>query len=148
MICFCDGTLIIVVSMSISLLGIWFYYRIEKKLQTKFREYNLKYVSYPNLIWLQMTGQFLEKIELRKVKENGTVFGASVFMTPAFVVAEPELIQIILSKEFTNFTDRRVSIFCFSSFSYLILSRFILCLIEINICTRRIIEKLLNSCAR
>ena len=131
MICFCDGTLITVVSMSIFLLGIWFYYRIEKKLRTKFKEYNLKYVSIPNLVWVQLKGQRLEKIELQKIKENGTVFGASIFMTPAFVVAEPELIQIILSKEFTNFTDRRVSNFCFSLFSYLILSGFILCLIEI-----------------
>ena len=89
-----------------------------------FIERGIKYISIPNLLWTMFRGKRMEEVEHKIILENGTVFGTTIFMSPAFVVAEPELLQIILSKEFTNFTDRRVS-FIYLFFSYLLSSLFL-----------------------
>ena len=59
---------------------------------------------------------FKERIELealKNVKSVGKIYGYIMFGGINLVVAEPELIQLVLSKEFTNFPNRRVRLIIF-----------------------------------
>ncbi|OTF72996.1 cytochrome P450-like protein, partial [Euroglyphus maynei] len=44
---------------------------------------------------------------MENVKRVGKIFGSEMFTGINITIAEPELIQLVLSKEFTNFPNRR-----------------------------------------
>lgn len=60
-------------------------------------------------MWMAFLGKQRVLIEQEAIKKHGPIFGTTIFGTKTIYVAEPSLIQLIMSKEFTSFTNRRVS---------------------------------------
>lgn len=94
------------------LLGTFLYSWFHKRQQRKSHEFaltrNVKWVHMPSLFTMVFKKIRLDEMERELVKKHGKVFGASMFFAPGILVAEPEIAQIVFSKEFTNFTNRRV----------------------------------------
>ena len=87
----------------------YFFYWYDEKNRRAFKERNLKYVNLGNMFFDIIMKR---RIELKKdnvIKKEGKVFGFNMLGKPTILLAEPELIQTVLSKEFTNFINRRVS---------------------------------------
>lgn len=59
-------------------------------------------------MWLMLSGSHFELEEQKHIQKYGSIFAYNLFQTITIMVAEPELVQLVLSKEFTNFIDRRV----------------------------------------
>ena len=100
------------VFLIVSILGtvLWYYlYWAEERSHQAFAKRGLKYVSLGNL--------FVDVILKRQtwlkkdaaIKKEGKLFGFRMLGKYTVLLAEPELIQTVVSKEFTNFTNRRVS---------------------------------------
>ena len=53
----------------------------------------------------------IELVLQKNIQKIGKVYGFEMFGGINLTIAEPELIQLIMSKEFTNFPSRRVRIF-------------------------------------
>ena len=70
----------------------------------------IKYVPIGNNLLAAVLKRRQEDEIREAVKQHGPVFGFSFQGTLAVMVAEPELLQIVLSKEFTNFVNRQVRI--------------------------------------
>ena len=114
MVCFCAILSWTIVSIIAAIgFGFWYVKRIHRKRGETFVGRDLKYFPVPNFMWCMIRGKRLEEEEYKAVLENGTVFGTTIFMRPAILIAEPDLIQSIMVKEFTNFTDRRVRTFIY-----------------------------------
>lgn len=78
--------------------------------EKQFKLQNLKYKNIPSqLLTIFRKGRF-ERIEQKKLKENNRLYGCDMFFKKTITTIEPELVQIVMNKEFTNFTNRRVSV--------------------------------------
>jgi len=88
----------------------WLYTRwSDFRCRQAFAQRNLKYVNLGNLF---VDIVLRRRVELKKdalIKGEGKLWGFSMLGRYTVLVAEPELIQQVMSKEFTNFTNRRVS---------------------------------------
>ena len=99
--------LIIFITTIIVAIRLWFKYN-EFKLKKQYACQHLKYVKVPNTMVQAYWGRRPELIELEAVQKNGKVFGTDLFGTKTIFVADPDLVGVILSKEFFNFTNKRV----------------------------------------
>ena len=63
-----------------------------------------------NMLWNTFRQIPFEQSAYELVRREGRIYVDKSFNTTTIVCAEPDLIQLILSKEFTNFTNRRVSL--------------------------------------
>ena len=105
-------------SLGLALLGIslvatsfWF-------LLHWFDEQSRRAYAARGLKYVQMGNMFVDivlkrRIELKKdaaIKREGMLFGFNMLGRNTVLMAEPELIQQVVSKEFTNFTNRRVRV--------------------------------------
>ena len=78
----------------------------------------LKELGLPGPTPLPIVGNFwalilhaktLHKRQLENLRTYGRVFGFYLFKTPTIVVSDPEILKVILVKEFEKFHDRPVS---------------------------------------
>ena len=87
----------------------WFIYRyLETNNVKKFKKRNVEYVNYPSQLLAMLKKKQFHLMEKREIEKHGSVFGFNLFLDKTIIVAEPELLQIVFNKEFTNFTNRRV----------------------------------------
>lgn len=99
----------------LSWIGIlyWLIYKLLEWIDTeKFRKINLRYIHFPSQFIAIMRRVHYHEIELDGLKKYGPTFGFNLVNSKTIMVAEPELLQIVFNKEFTNFTNRRVCL-CF-----------------------------------
>ena len=100
---------IALVTLSLGATIFWFIYRyLESNNLKKFKERNIKYVNYPSQLLAMLKRKQFHLMEKREIEKHGSVFGFDLFFVKTIIVAEPELLQIVFNKEFTNFTNRRV----------------------------------------
>ena len=88
------------------------YYRKKRKdenIRKKFASQQIQYAETPNFLVQVAKEVRTELYEYDQVQKYGNVYGTVLFSSPTIFLCEPELIQLIMSKEFTNFTNRRVS---------------------------------------
>ncbi|KAI2811727.1 Thromboxane-A synthase [Blomia tropicalis] len=87
---------------------IWYYFNwSEKSLQQYFKQRNIQYISLGNMF---IDILLRRRIEIKKdelIKKFGTIFGFYMVGKPTILVAEPELIQQVVAKDFTTFNNRR-----------------------------------------
>lgn len=90
-------------------IWIWLDYS-EKKRKSQYELVrNVIYRPLPNLFFETLKKSRFEILTYKNILEHGKVFGADLLSNKNIVIAEPELLQIVLSKQFTNFTNRRVT---------------------------------------
>lgn len=77
------------------------------------KEQKIPFVAMPNFLVQAFLGKHRGRLELAAIQKHGRVFGTQLFGSKTIVVAEPTLIQQIVSKEFASFPNRRV---CFIFF--------------------------------
>lgn len=70
---------------------------------------NVKLVNFPNILKIMITKQRFELIKNDVIKKEGKVLGCQMLGKFTIVIADPELVGLVLSKEFSSFPDRRVS---------------------------------------
>ena len=85
--------------------------KTNKQIEAKKR--NVPYHGMHNMFWYMFIGQRVELIEKQFVQSFGFKFGFNLFGKFTIMLSEPELLQLVFSKEFTNFSDRRVRILLF-----------------------------------
>lgn len=66
----------------------------------------MPYVTMPNTITMVVKRIDIEPLKKEAIEKNGKVFAFNFMFTDSILVADPELLQIILSKEFTSFVNR------------------------------------------
>ena len=98
----------------VTLIGIVSYYiikskRANSKIRQEYVQQNIAYANMPNFFISMIKKKRQDLIEHELVLKNGKVFGVNLMSFKTIYIAEPELIQLVLSKEFTSFTNRRVS---------------------------------------
>ena len=76
--------------------------------EREFARRNLKHVKMGNMIRAVMSKEKLEVTKHETIKKEGPVWGFSMMGKYTIMVADPELVQQVLSNQFTNFTNRRV----------------------------------------
>ena len=76
----------------------------------EFARRNVKFVQPGNLFMIVASGKRFEVVIDEAVKREGPVFGFNLFGSYTIVVSDPEMSNLILTKEFPNFPNRRVSI--------------------------------------
>lgn len=76
------------------------------KLEAKKR--NLQYYGMHNTFVYLFINKKVYEEELEYIKKFGTYFGFNLLNNFTVMLSEPDLIQQVLSKDFTTFTDRRV----------------------------------------
>lgn len=94
----------------IALLGRLYYELYEYLMKRQCARQNLKYVRMPSQTIAIIRKQRYDIAETKFVKENGKVFGTNMLNQLTIYVADAELVQIVCNREFTKFTNRRVSI--------------------------------------
>lgn len=100
-----------------TIVGYWISNRRDNyRKQCKLR--NLKFVNFPNVMWYALLGKRVETIKSDYLCSQGNVFGFEMFNQLTVMLAEPELIQLVLNKEFASFVNRRVSLLQFAKFFY------------------------------
>ena len=82
----------------------------DRETKSIFTKRNVKFVPQKNLFFESLKKVRLELRRHDHIQEYGTVFGHMMMGVPTIVVSDPELIELIMSKHFTNFVNRRVSI--------------------------------------
>lgn len=76
--------------------------------EREFARRNLKHVKMGNMIRAVMSKEKLEVTKHETIKKEGPVWGFSMMGKYTIMVADPELVQQVLSNQFTNYTNRRV----------------------------------------
>lgn len=78
----------------------------DTKAQARLR--NIPYVNLGNLFLIFARGQRFERLQFEAIGKSGSkVLGTSLLGNFTILLAEPELISQVLSKEFTSFPNRR-----------------------------------------
>lgn len=95
---------------SILLTLLWFAYSIWNDFCSKkeFQKRNVKYVKVANLFYAMISNVRVELVKENLIQREGNVFGFNMLGKRTILVAEPEIIQLVLSKEFANFVNHRV----------------------------------------
>lgn len=102
--------------LAFALLFFCFFFWIDQRNKQEYERRNLKFVKVANLFFATLTKRRVEIAKDEAIKREGKVFGFNMLGAYTVLIAVPELIQEILHKDFTNFTNRRV---CCSQFSIL-----------------------------
>lgn len=95
------------VSLLIALYRIAIYF-LTRHFTKEFAKRKLKFVRVPSQIWSVITKKRFEYLEQKLLNENNKLYGCCNFLNKTITTIEPELVQIVFNKEFTNFTNRRV----------------------------------------
>ena len=74
-----------------------------------FARRKVKFVPQENLFVAILKKIRLELKRHDDLQKHGNVFGHVLMGAPTIVVSDPELIELVLSKNFTSFVNRRVS---------------------------------------
>lgn len=85
----------------------------------KSAERNLKFVNVENFFVEAFKGDFPGKRKDMIVKKEGKAFCFSMFFKFCVLLADPELVGLVLSSQFTNFTNRRVCCFRANMFYFI-----------------------------
>lgn len=92
------------------LTAIWYFLRqSEESSISQFAKQNVRYIAQPNAFFQTLKKERLEVARHEIIKKEGKIFGFNFLGSTTIVAAEPEIAQLVLSKEFTSFTNRRVS---------------------------------------
>lgn len=104
--------LVYVISIGIIIFLIWRLYIefYEYLIKEQCRRQNLKFVRIPSQSMALLRKKRYDIVETELVKKNGKLFGANMLNEMTIYVADAELVQIICNREFTKFSNRRVSI--------------------------------------
>ena len=99
------------VVVGVSVVAVWLLLtnRRNRRDRREIESRNVKYVPQPNLMMTILRKVPLHLLTEEVIRTHGSVYGYSMLGTYNVMIGEPELIQTVLSKEFTNFTNRRVS---------------------------------------
>lgn len=103
--------LVIVIVFVISALFAYSYYA-DRKHSNELALRNVVYAKQPGLVQALFKRDRAELKRDEEIRKYGKVFGFYLLGSYNISIAEPELIQLVMSKEFTNFTNRRVSKLC------------------------------------
>ena len=104
--------LLYIISVVIIIFIIWRLYIefYEYLIKEQCRRQNLKFVRIPSQSMALLRKKRYDIVETELVKKNGKLFGANMLNEMTIYVADAELVQIICNREFTKFSNRRVSI--------------------------------------
>lgn len=83
--------------------------RIQAKNNQNARLRNVEYRPMAHEMWQMLSGSRVELEEQKHLQKYGPIFAYKLFGSLTIMVAEPEIVQLVLSKEFTSFINRRVS---------------------------------------
>ena len=82
--------------------------RSTEKARSEIESRNVPYYQPRHIILSFLLGERIEDVVKAALNKMGKIYGSYSLGTYNIMVAEPELLQLVLSKEFTNFTNRRV----------------------------------------
>ena len=85
----------------------------DERSRTEFAKRNIKYIPQGNAFLQTIRKERQEEPKHKLIQKEGKVFGFNFLNAYTICVAEPEIAQSVFSKEFTSFSNRRVSIFGF-----------------------------------
>lgn len=95
-----------------AVIGAVIYYLIQWSTQRSheaFKDRGIPYIPLPNVLTIMIRKARTELIKDEIIKrEKVKAFGFIVLKTKTIVVADPDITGQVLSKEFTNFINRRV----------------------------------------
>lgn len=112
--------LILTAAVVILITAVYLYFKQKwAGLRKDLEQRNIPYATMPSLFSVFFLKKRIERIQEEKVRENGKIFGFIQMNIINIILAEPELIQLVLSKEFTNFPNRRASIFFWIIFIFI-----------------------------
>ena len=74
-----------------------------------FAKRNVKHTSFGNLLILSIKKTRIELFRDEIIKREGDLLGALQLHQPTIFMIQPDLVQQVLSKNFTSFTNRRVN---------------------------------------
>lgn len=90
------------------LVALYYWWREQSNVRESARR-NVLYAPLPNLFWAVVRGQDVNQmIDQHVRKHNLDPLGMNMIFQYTIIVSEPELVQTVLVKQFTNFTNRRV----------------------------------------
>ena len=91
--------------------SIYLYFRHRSKLAiANLQSRNIPIGEQPSFFSALWNKTRIELVSQKNIQKIGKVYGWEMFGGINLTIAEPELIQLIMSKEFTNFPNRRVRI--------------------------------------
>ena len=92
------------------ILGAWSVLNaVEKRAKNKSKERKVNYARTPMQMLSIASRKRFDLIEKQMNEKHGNIYGCSHLGSYTIVTTDPELIQIVLNKEFTKFPNRRVS---------------------------------------
>ena len=92
------------------ILGAWNVLNaVEKRAKNKSKERRVTYARTPMQLLSIASRKRFDLVEKRMCEKYGKIYGCSHLGSYTIVITDPELIQIVLNKEFTKFPNRRVS---------------------------------------
>ncbi|XP_027196234.2 cytochrome P450 3A56-like [Dermatophagoides pteronyssinus] len=98
--------IIAIIVLSIS-FGYLFYQWKKRQCISSITSRGIRHQKLPSFFSVLLSKKRLELESFENIKRVGKVYGFEMFGGVNIAVAEPELIQVVLSKEFTNFPNRR-----------------------------------------
>lgn len=100
---------ILLVLIALIATCLWYYFRwAEERNRVEYARRKVKYLPQRNAFLQVITKERIEETLYQQFKREGNVFGFNFLGRYTICVNEPEIAQLVLSKEFTNFTNRRV----------------------------------------
>lgn len=100
--------LLVVGTTIIATIAWYFLNRSEENNREEYARRNVKYLPQRNAFLQMVFKERLEEAKHEFFKQGHRIFGYNFLNAYTISAAEPELAQVVLSKEFTNFTNRRV----------------------------------------
>ncbi|KAJ6218346.1 hypothetical protein RDWZM_009503 [Blomia tropicalis] len=99
--------LLVVGTTIIATIAWYFLNRSEENNREEYARRNVKYLPQRNAFLQMVFKERLEEAKHEFFKQGHRIFGYNFLNAYTISAAEPELAQVVLSKEFTNFTNRR-----------------------------------------
>ena len=96
--------------ISVGTLVFLFLSRSKAKKRNDARKRLLEYHGMANPFWSTFMGKPVEMLEMEFAKKYGSLYACYLFGNFTIMCTEPEFNQMVLSTEFTNFTDHRVRV--------------------------------------
>lgn len=100
---------ILITILILLFVSLFIYEQIKSnRLRDEILRMNIPYVKQPSLLYVLLFHVRMELRQLEFIKQWGNVYAFDLLGGINILVADPNLIQLILSKEFTSFANRRV----------------------------------------